>query len=148
MFSDSLFVAGFDEYLEKRLVENAASTFVYLYDFKSESSMSKFLGGGDFYYGVCHGDDIQVFFPTHKMFGLQPDSAKNADILRSALVEMWVNFAKFGYVFLSTWSKNIILIFFSAIQLQTKSSPNGNQLLNIHGIMHILEELMKMDSLY
>lgn len=92
MFSDSLFVAGFDEYLEKRLSKKAAPTYVYLYDFESKMSLSSILGGGDFYFGVCHGDDLQVFFPVSRAFGFTEDNIdENLLKLRDALIEMWVN---------------------------------------------------------
>ncbi|KAL5285242.1 CES5A.2 family protein [Megaselia abdita] len=37
-----------------------------------------------------------MFFPVHKMFGLQESCDENCLILRKALVEMWVNFAVYG----------------------------------------------------
>lgn len=95
MFSDSLFVAGFDEYLEKRLVDDAAPTFVYIYDFKSRSFMSKLMGGDEFD-GVGHGEDVKMLFPINKHFKLPPDSTKHFPLMRDAMVKMWVNFANFG----------------------------------------------------
>lgn len=96
MFSDSLFVAGFDEYLQKRLSVKSAVTFSYVFDFKLKNSLSKFMGGGDFYYGVCHGDDNQIFFPIPPFLGSDPYATENFRTFRDALVEMWVNFAVYG----------------------------------------------------
>lgn len=96
MFSDSLFLAGFDEYLERRLSANAAPTYTYLFDFTVTYSISRMVGGGDFYFGVCHGDDIAFLFPFYKLLGLQNDCDKNCVAFRDALVEMWVNFAIYG----------------------------------------------------
>lgn len=96
MFSDSLFVAGFDEYLERRLSEKAAPTYTYLFDYNSTNSLSQMIGGGDFHFGVCHGDDIQFFFPFGKALGLPHECDKNCVAFREALLEMWVNFAIYG----------------------------------------------------
>lgn len=96
MFSDSLFVAGFDEYLEKRLTTKSAVTYTYVFDFASKNSITKIFGGEDFYYGVSHGDDMQMLFPLHRVFGWQPSKDKNEAILIEAFVEMWVNFATYG----------------------------------------------------
>ncbi|KAL5276763.1 CES5A.2 family protein [Megaselia abdita] len=98
MFSDSMFLSGFDEFLVKRLNEEAAPTYVYVFDFNSSSSLSKVVSGSDFNFGVCHGNDLPMFFPIHNIpfLGFEKCDNENCLILRNALTEMWVNFAVFG----------------------------------------------------
>uniref|UniRef100_T1H1Q7 Carboxylesterase type B domain-containing protein n=1 Tax=Megaselia scalaris TaxID=36166 RepID=T1H1Q7_MEGSC len=94
MFSDSMFGAGVDEYLEKRLTGKSASTFVYVYDFASNNSVTKYFDHDDFYYGVAHCDDIEIFFPG--FLWDQEIPSENLDIMRESLGKMWINFATYG----------------------------------------------------
>ncbi|KAL5279765.1 CES5A.2 family protein [Megaselia abdita] len=96
MFTDSLFLAGFDEYLKKRLSSKAAPTYVYIFDMKVDNSVSQIVGGGDTYYGVAHGDDIQFLFPFYEFFGKKSELKGNSLVMKNALVEMLVNFASYG----------------------------------------------------
>ncbi|KAL5279149.1 CES5A.2 family protein [Megaselia abdita] len=93
IFSDALFLHGFDEYLEKRPSLNSAPTYVYVFDMATNNSFSKKIGGGDRYYGVSHGDDKQFFIPIQK---LESSLRGNSLVMKSALVKLLVNFASYG----------------------------------------------------
>ncbi|KAL5279763.1 CES5A.2 family protein [Megaselia abdita] len=97
MFTDSMFLYGFDDYLKSRLSAKAAPTYVYIFDMKTEHSLSKLVGGGDNYLGVCHGEDMQFIFPLHKIvFGETSDLKGNSLIMKEVMLELLVNFASYG----------------------------------------------------
>lgn len=96
LHSDAFFNYGFDEYLEKRLSQKSATTYVYVYDHKAEGSVTEAIQGGDKYYGVCHADELQMLFPFGKaLFPTTIPSEKDV-LMRDALLDMWVNFATYG----------------------------------------------------
>lgn len=96
LHSDALFNAGFDEYLEKRLSQNSAETFVYVYDHRAEGSLTEAIQGGDQYFGVCHADELQMLFPLGKALFPTTIPSERDEIMRNAMLDLWVNFATFG----------------------------------------------------
>lgn len=96
MYSDAFFSAGFDEFLEIRLSQESASTYVYIYDHKAEGSLTEAVGGGQIYYGVCHADELQFLFPMGSALYPTTIPSERDLLLREALLEMWTNFAAYG----------------------------------------------------
>ncbi|KAL5279768.1 CES5A.2 family protein [Megaselia abdita] len=91
LFSDAFFVSGFDEYLEKRLSQKSAETYVYILDHKPTESMINLITEDNESFGVTHGDETRMLFP----FPSGRYSEKDI-LLREAMVKMWVNFATYG----------------------------------------------------
>lgn len=99
MYSDSFFNVGFDEFLEMRLTQESASTYVYIYDHKAEGSLTEAVGGGQKYFGVCHADELQFLFPMGSALYPTTIPSERDLLMREALIEMWTNFATYGWVF-------------------------------------------------
>lgn len=96
MFSDVFFTAGFDEYLEKRLSERSAATYVYVFDHRPAGSLTNIVGAGDESLGVCHADELAMLFPIgNTLFPTGVYTEKDIQ-MREAMVKMWVNFATYG----------------------------------------------------
>lgn len=103
MLSDTIFTAGLDEYLEKRLSAKAAPTYTYIFDFLSTTPFSKMVGSGYHIFGVGHADELQFLFPVNNALGIEGVCEGNCLTFRHAFVEMWVNFAIHGCVFLDKY---------------------------------------------
>lgn len=96
MCSDAYALSGFDEYLETRLSQSSADTYVYVFDHRPPGSMTNFMGAGDESLGVCHADDLTMLFPIGNQLFPTAVYTKKDLMLRKAMVEMWVNFATQG----------------------------------------------------
>lgn len=96
MLSDAYFLAGFDEYLERRLSEKSAPTYVYVFDHRPPGSLTNLMGGGEESLGVCHADELALLFPAGKVLFPTGVYTKKDILLREAMVAMWVNFATYG----------------------------------------------------
>ncbi|KAL5279766.1 CES5A.2 family protein [Megaselia abdita] len=96
LFSDAYFTAGFDEYLERRLSQKSASTYVYIFDHRPAGSLTNLMGGGDESLGVCHADELAMLFPIgNHLFPTGVYTEKDI-IMREAMITLWVNFATYG----------------------------------------------------
>lgn len=70
------------------------NTFVYLFTHKGSASFSTVSQ----YYGTSHVDDLIPFFGMNKNIFISSIPTKHDRELEEYLPEMWVNFAKTGYV--------------------------------------------------
>lgn len=96
MFSDAFFIAGFDEYLERRLSEKSAATYVYLFDHRTPASLTHIIGGGEDSYGVCHADELAMLFPVGDLLFPSATPGELDILLKESMVKMWVNFVVHG----------------------------------------------------
>lgn len=85
-----------DEYLEKRLSHQSATTYVYVFDHKPATSFTDFLGKADESFGVCHGDELPMLFPINKCVFPGGKYSERDLIMKKNMVKMWVNFATYG----------------------------------------------------
>lgn len=101
LFTDAWFWHGVEEYLMKRLSAprkaQAGSTYVYLFNHKAPASFTElFKGGFEDYYGVCHAEELQYLFPLAEQLFVTAQPTRRDAMLREAMVQMWVNFARIG----------------------------------------------------
>lgn len=82
--------------MRKRLTQDSATTYVYVYDHKAEASLTEAIQGGDQYLGVSHADELQMLFPLGKALFPTTIPSENDVLMRNALLDMWVNFATYG----------------------------------------------------
>lgn len=94
--SDAYFLAGFDEYLERRLSHDSAPTYVYVFDHRPAGSLTNIMGGGDESLGVCHADELAMLFPVGKLLFPTGVPTTKDILMTEAMVTMWVNFATYG----------------------------------------------------
>lgn len=85
-----------DEFLEIRLSQKSAPTYVYIYDHKGYGSLTEAVGGGDFFYGVCHADELQLLYPIGSVLYPTGVPSERDILMRDSFIDMWVNFATYG----------------------------------------------------
>ncbi|XP_053670190.1 juvenile hormone esterase [Anopheles nili] len=105
LYSDAWFLAGMDEYLRIRFLNNsqrqsqvkAGPTFVYLFAQKASASFTEiFKGGKENYYGVCHAEELQYLFPIAKDLFHSAVPTDEEHKVRRIITKLWVNFARTG----------------------------------------------------
>lgn len=134
--SDMLFIAGIEKSLHYYL-QHGVYGFCYLFSYKGsfEFNLAKFKNLGD---GARHGSELLYL---SKLPTINESEATAIDLkVRRQLVEMWTNFAKFGYVifewFLSMFlcgllynitrtvlNLNLLLIYIFPTEIQPLNHP-------------------------
>ncbi|XP_055677260.1 venom carboxylesterase-6-like [Lutzomyia longipalpis] len=99
VFTDFVFLKGFNKFLQRRFGENQdfADTYVYLFSHRGEGSYSDLVAGPNSKdYGVCHGDDIFYLFPYFDKLSFRSAPSSKDILMQETLVKLWVNFATQG----------------------------------------------------
>lgn len=100
-------MAGVDEYLQLRLDDQLAPTYVYLFDHKGAASFSEiFKGAHNEFYGACHAEELQYLFPIGQELFVSAVPTRQDLELRDLMLRLWVNFARNGYATLLAIAEN------------------------------------------
>ena len=149
MFSDIIFWAGAERFIQIAAVGPRSPVFQYLLTAKSSNSYANLvLGLDDSDLGVCHADDIYHLFKNHVH-----NMTFNDDdlLLRDFFLTTWSNFVKTGKPLEGTWSRvtddspnylNISWTAQSSHHLQPHMERSPEYAARMEFWMEILDEMM------
>lgn len=97
--TDIFFVHGIVTSLTQEARNGNKKVFAYRFAFEGDFNFpTRFSGALGHSYGAGHGDELGYLFtaPSFAYLGTDSRSTSNEMVVRSNMVKMWTNFAKYG----------------------------------------------------
>ena len=98
IIADSWIFKGFLKFLEKRFKDNHNNTFVYLFNYRGDISITDIFRSEteEIDYGVSHGDDLFYLSPVSKLFVPYRAPSERDQQFRDIIIKIWTDFTVTG----------------------------------------------------